>query len=124
MPVDVFGHAMDFQIRSMLQRIEADGAGKGGVHRQQGPVCMCNGSNSVQVADTRGGISRGFHMDELCVGAYGGPYGVGIRGVQKGNFHAIFFRQIFPEQKVGGAVADLGNDGMVAAIKESGKGRR
>ena len=100
----------------MAQREDADGPGEGGVHGQQGPACLGDGGDGVQVADARGGVAGGFHMNEFGVRPYGGPHGVGVRGVQKGDLNAVLFRQVLPEKQVGGAITDLGDDSVVTTI--------
>ena len=107
---------MNFQIRTVLERIYTDRAGKGGVHRKFGTGGVGNFGNRVQITDPRGGVAGSFHMDEFGIGTDGGPDGLGVRGIQQSDFYAVFFGQVFPKQQVGSTIADLGDDGMVPGV--------
>ena len=78
-------------------------------------------SDGVQIADTGGGVSRRLHMDESGVGTNRSADGLGIGGVQQSDLDVVLLGQVFPEQQVGGAVTDLGDNGVIAGVEEGGK---
>ena len=63
MTVNIFGHAVDLQICAVLDGIDTDRAGKCGIHAHKSAATMGNLSDSFQIADAGGGITRRFHVD-------------------------------------------------------------
>ena len=77
--------------------------------------------DGVNVADAGSGVARRLHMDELGVGADGGTDSLGVGGVQQRHLYAILLGQVLTKQQVCGAVADFGDDGVVAGVQRGGE---
>ena len=118
MAIDVLGHAVDLKIGPVLQRVQADGACKGGVHAHDCACRMGDLGDGIQIADPGGRVARCLNVDEPGIGTHGGTDGLCICGIQQGHFNVVFLRQILTEQEIGCAVAYLGYDSMIPAVEE------
>ena len=87
--IDVLGHAVDLQVRTMAQGADADGTSKGGVHAQQSACLVGNLCDSVQVTDAGGGVTWRFYMDQFRVRPDRRPDCLRVGGVQQSDLHAV-----------------------------------